>query len=132
MGGWLALVLRLYFILYFINKYSNKFLISGADLDAARASGPTPSAVTTGSTRDAVAQRAPDRAFACPRCQGNALPIDGRPATDITVGDCTLVIKYVNSASGGCTEAIIARGRAAWDKLNKLLPILTPRHHSFF
>ena len=76
-----------------------------------------------------------DPAFVCPRCQGDAPPIDGRPATHIAVDDCTLDVVsefcYLGdmlSAGGGCTQAIIARCRSAWGKFKKLLPILTSRH----
>ena len=52
----------------------------------------------------------------CQRCQGLARPIDGRPITEVRVGDATLEVvdsfcylgdKY--DAGGGCERAIIAR-----------------------
>ena len=87
--------------------------------------------------QDCNTQLSADLSFVCPRCQGKARPIDGRPATAIPVDDCLLDVEsefcYLGdmlSASGGCTQAIIARCRVAWGKFRKLLPILTSRHLS--
>ena len=65
-------------------------------------------------------------------------PIDGRPVTEVVVGDKTLDVVdefcYLGdtlSSGGDCTSAIINRCKVAWGKLRKSLLILTPRNLPF-
>ena len=138
-----------------VNMKKTKFLISGSGLDVVKDSGKFPCAVCRkGVGANSIlcsgchlwvhkkcsgihGRLSADPSFVCPRCQGKARPIDGRPATAIPVDDCLLDVDsefcYLGdmlSASGGCTQAIIARCRVAWGKFRKLLPILTSRQLS--
>ena len=72
----------------------------------------------------------------CPRCQGAACPIDGRPINegfvdevkmDIVPSFCYLVDM---SADGDCDLAVTTRCLVAWGKFRKLLTILTSKHVS--
>jgi len=73
----------------------------------------------------------------CPRCCGNARPIDGRPVTQVDM-DGTLLDVNANfcylgdmlNAGRGCDSAIAAMCCVAWGKFRKLLPFLTTRHLS--
>ena len=75
--------------------------------------------------------------YVCPRCQGLARPIDGRPVTHVDVDGVQLDVVgefcYLGdmiSAAGGCDAAAAARCCAAWAKFHKKLSILTTRHLS--
>ena len=76
--------------------------------------------------------------YECPRCQGVARPIDGRPVTQVDVDGTSLDVEanfcYLGDmlcAGGGCERAIATRCCVAWGKFRKLLPILTRRHLSY-
>ena len=73
--------------------------------------------------------------YVCPRCQGTARPIDGRPITDTVVDRDNLDVEnafcYLGdmlSSGGGCDQAIKTRCSVAWGKFRKLLPILSSKH----
>ncbi len=73
----------------------------------------------------------------CRRCRGHERPIDGRPTTEIKVGNATLEVVdsfcYLGDkleSGGGCVRAIIARCGVAWGKFRQLRPVLTSRHLS--
>ena len=77
------------------------------------------------------------RNYVCPRCCGQARPIDGRPVTQVDMDGTLLDVEahfcYLGDmlcASGGCELAIITRCCTAWGKFKKLLPILTSKHVS--
>ena len=76
-----------------------------------------------------------DPSYRCPRCQGIARPIDGRPMQVVEVGEDKLDVVpefcYLGdtlSGGGGCDLAAIKRCRAAWGKFRELLPLLTNKH----
>ena len=76
-----------------------------------------------------------DPSYECPRCKGEARPIDGRPVQEAEIGDEKLEVVaefcYLGdmlSAGGGCELAAIKRCKAAWGKFRELLPLLTNRH----
>ena len=136
-----------------VNMAKTKFMVSGVGLDKLKDSGKFPCGVCcegvgansihcsrckhwvharcsglTGKIRK-------DPGYVCPRCRGLARPIDGRPVTEVVVGDQTLDVVdefcYLGdtlSSGGGCTSAIINRCKVAWGKFRKLLPILTSRN----
>ncbi|RUS78708.1 hypothetical protein EGW08_013529 [Elysia chlorotica] len=73
--------------------------------------------------------------YVCPRCNGRARPIDGRPFTQVDVDGAMLDVEasfcYLGDmlcAGGGCELAIITRCCTAWGKFKKLLPLLTSKH----
>ena len=75
--------------------------------------------------------------YICPRCQGFARPIDGRPIDKVSVDDVNMDVDpsfcYLGdmlSAGGGCELAISTRCSVGWGKLKKLLPILTSKRIS--
>ena len=138
-----------------VNMKKTKFLVSGAGLNVLKDSGKFPCAVCRkGVGANSICcsscqfwvhkkcsgirgRLSTDPEFICPRCQGRARPIDGRPVTGIPVDNSLLDVESefcylgdVLSAEGGCLQAIIARCSAAWGKFKKLLPILTSKHLS--
>ena len=75
--------------------------------------------------------------YICPRCQGSARPIDGRPIDKVLVDDVNMDVVssfcYLGDmlcAGGGCELAISTRCSVGWGKFKKLLPILTSKHIS--
>ena len=77
-----------------------------------------------------------DPTYQCPRCRNEpgVRPIDGRPFTEVQVGDSVLEVVdrfcYLGdmvSAAGGCDAAAIARCKCAWGKFHENLPLLTAR-----
>ena len=73
-----------------------------------------------------------DASFKCKWSTGQARPIDGRLMAELTVGweklDVVPFFYYLRdclSSGGGCEIATITKCHVAWDKINKLLPILT-------
>ena len=75
--------------------------------------------------------------YICPRCQGTACPIDGRPINEVFVDEVKMDVVpsfcYLGdmlSAGGGCDLAVTTRCSVAWGKFRKLLPILTSKHVS--
>ncbi|KAI8496011.1 hypothetical protein Bbelb_264270 [Branchiostoma belcheri] len=77
------------------------------------------------------------RNYVCPRCRGEARPLDARPVTQVTVDEVVLDVEpsfcYLGDmlcAGGGCELAATTRCCVAWGKFKKLLPILTSRHLS--
>ena len=73
--------------------------------------------------------------YRCSRCQGTARQIDGRPITEVQLGEDKLDVVpdfcYLGdmiSASGGCDLAAITRCKCAWGKFRQLLPLLANRH----
>ena len=75
--------------------------------------------------------------YICPRCQGTACPIDGRPINEVFVDKVKMDVVpsfcYLGdmlSAGGGCDLAVTTRCSVAWGKFRKLLPILTSKHVS--
>lgn len=138
-----------------INFMKTKFLFSGRGLDVLKDSGKFPCAVCRCGVGNNsilcslcnmwVHKRCsgikgrltinPD--YVCPRCEGVARPIDGRPVTIVDVDgnmvDVVSTFCYLGdmlSAGGGCDTAIAARCCVAWGKFRKLLPVLTSRHLS--
>ena len=138
-----------------VNMKKTKIMVSGIGLDVLKDSGRYPCAVCrsgvgnnsiecsqckmwvhkkcSGITRPLVAD--PD--YVCPRCRGEARPIDGRSITHVDIDGTMLDVEatfcYLGdmlSAGGGCGTAIAARCCAAWCKFRELLPILTTRHLS--
>ena len=80
-----------------------------------------------------------DPEYRCARCRGTARPIDGRPATQFTVGEESLEVVdsfcYLGDtvcAGGGCSRAITTRARCAWGKFRELLPLLVSASVSWF
>ena len=78
-----------------------------------------------------------DSNYICTRCNGESLPMDDRPTTQVDIGGINLQVKttlcyLVNRlcSVGDCDIAITTRCYMAWWKLRKLLPSLTPRHLS--
>ena len=68
----------------------------------------------------------------------NALPIDGRPQSEVQVGPDKLEVVasfcYLGdmlSAGGGCEITVTTGVKTAWKKFRKLLPVLTSRHLSY-
>ena len=133
-----------------VNMKKTKFLVSAAGQDVLKDSGRFPCAVCRkGVGANSILCSSCDLwvhkkcsgitgrlsavpEFVCPRCQGKARPIDCRAATAIPVNDCMLDVENefcylgdVLNASGGCTQAIIARSRTAWGKFRKLRPLQT-------
>ena len=138
-----------------VNMRKTKILISGAGLDVLKDSGKFPCAVCrSGVGRNSIFCRlcelwvhkncsgitgrlVPDPDYVCPRCRGEARPIDGRPVTQVVVDGATLDVVptfcYLGdmlSAGCGCDSAIAARCGVAWGKFRKLLPLLTSKHLS--
>ena len=138
-----------------VNMKKTKFLVSGVGLDVLKNSGKFPCATCrTGVGVNSIlcsqcklwvhkkcsgitGPLTADPAYVCPRCQGEARPIDGRPVTEIDVNGTRLDVEssfcYLGdmlSAGGGCDSAIATRCCVAWGKFRKLLPILTSRHLS--
>ncbi|XP_048751430.2 uncharacterized protein LOC125663172 [Ostrea edulis] len=69
------------------------------------------------------------------RCAGAARPIDGRPMTEVGIGDSTLEVVtdfcYLGDmlpSGGGCELAAATRCKAAWKQFRELLPILTNKN----
>ena len=139
-----------------VNMKKTKFMVSGPGLDLLRDSGTYPCAVCRSGVGDNSIQCSecklwvhkkcsgvrgklvPDPDYICPRCQGLARPIDGRPVTEVDIDGTLLDVEasfcYLGdtlSAGGGCTLAITTRCCTAWGKFKKLLPILTSKHVSF-
>ena len=76
-----------------------------------------------------------DPQYKCPRCLGQARPIDGRPVHEVSAGEDVLEVVasfcYLGdmlSAGGGCELAAINRVNVGWGKFRGLLPILSSRH----
>ena len=76
-----------------------------------------------------------DRKYRCPRCQGTARRIDGRPIIELQLGKDKLEVVPefcylgdMTSACGGCDLAVIMRCKCAWGKFRQLLSLLTNRH----
>jgi hypothetical protein len=138
-----------------VNMAKTKLLISGTGLNVLLESGAFPCAVCrSGVGANSIqcpqcslwvhkrcsgvkGRLAASSDFLCPRCKGEARPIDGRPATQIEVDGSTLDIEpnfcYLGDticAGGGCARAITTRCCVAWGKFRKLLPILTSKHIS--
>lgn len=138
-----------------VNLKKTKFMISGPGMDLLRDSGAFPCAVC----RSGVGVNSiecsqcklwvhkncsgiKDRlitnpSYVCPRCLGQARPIDGRPVTQVDVDGTQLDVEasfcYLGDmlcAGGGCELAIKTRCCTAWGKFKKLLPILTSKHVS--
>ena len=139
-----------------VNMKKTKFMVSGPGLDLLRDSGTYPCAVCRSGVGDNSIQCSecklwvhkkcsgirgklvPDPDYICPRCQGLARLIDGRPVTEVEVDGTLLDVEasfcYLGDtlcAGGGCTLAITTRCCTAWGKFKKLLPILTSKHVSF-
>ena len=143
-----------------VNMPKTKCLVSGVGLDVLKDSGKFPCAVCrsgVGSNaiqcttcklwvhkrccgiKSALQRLTANQvaSFVCPRCQGLARPIDGRPVTHVEVDGVQLdvvgVFCYLGdtiSAAGGCDAAAAARCCVAWGKFNTLLPLLTTRYLS--
>ena len=138
-----------------VNMTKTKFLISGVGLDVLKDSGKFPCAVCRSGVGNNSIQCSrcklwvhkrcsslkgrlvQDTQYACPRCLGNARPIDGRPTTQVDIDGSPLEViptfPYLGdtlNAGGGCDSAIAGRCCAAWGKFRKLLPLLTSRHIS--
>ena len=76
-----------------------------------------------------------DPKYRCPRCQGTARRIDGRPIIELQLGKDKLEVVPefcylgdMTSACGGCDLAVIMRCKCAWGKFRQLLSLLTNRH----
>ena len=79
-----------------------------------------------------------DPNYRCPRCLGDARPIDGRTQKDVQVGPDKLEVVasfcYLGdmlSAAGGSELSTTTRVKTAWKKFKELLPVLSSRHLSF-
>ena len=75
-----------------------------------------------------------DPNYRCPRCCGNACPIDKRVTTEVLLNgekldvvDSFCYLGDSSSPGGGCKFAAITRVRCAWGKFRELLPLLTNR-----
>ena len=143
-----------------VNMPKTKCLVSGVGLDVLKNSGKFPCAVCRSGVganaikcttcklwvhkrccgiKSNLGRLSADQveSYVCPRCQGLARPIDGRPVTHVDVDGVQLDVVgefcYLGdmiSAAGGCDAAAAARCCAAWAKFHKKLPILTTRHLS--
>ena len=136
-----------------VNMGKTKIMVSGPQMDVLRKSGKYPCAVClTGTRRNAIfctscaswvhkrcsninGPLKNDPSYKCPRCQGTARPIDGRPIKEAEIGADKLEVVaefcYLGdmlSAGGGCELAAIKRCKSAWGKFRELLPLLTNRH----
>ena len=138
-----------------VNAKKTKVMICGSGLDILERSGKYPcavccsgvgnSSIMCSSCRNWVHKKCSglkhirqDPTYKCARCRGVARPLDGRPQTEIQVGQDKLEVVasfcYLGdtlSAAGGCDLATITRVKAAWRKFKELLPILTSRHLSY-
>ena len=68
----------------------------------------------------------PDPDFRCKRCLGLARPIEGRPYTEVEIGEDTLEVVdsfcYLGdmlSAGGGCELSSTVRVKTAWGKFRE-------------
>jgi len=75
--------------------------------------------------------------YVCPRCRGQACPIDGKTVKQVHVDGTLLDVEasfcYLGdmlSAGGSCSLAIITRCCTAWGKFKKFLLILTSKNIS--
>ena len=132
-----------------------KFLVSGDGHDVLQKSGKYPCAVCCSGvgrnsilysqcilwvhkTCSGITKRLfEDPNYICPRCKGEARPIDGRTVTEVDVDGTMLEMEatfcylgYMLCSSEGCDSAIAARCCVPWWKFRKLLPVLTTRHLS--
>ena len=126
-----------------------KFLISGVGLDVLKDTGKFPCAVCRSGVGNNSIQCSrcklwvhkrcsslkgrlvQNTQYACPRCLGNARPIDGCPTTQVDIDGSPLeVIPTFPYLGGGCDSAIAGRCCAVWGKFRKLLPLFTSRHIS--
>ena len=138
-----------------VNMAKTKFMVSGTNLNVLKKSGQFPCAVCLSGVGANSIQctrcskwvhkkcsgltgnlRA-DPTYVCPRCEGRARPLDGRPVKEVLVDGSKLEVVasfcYLGDmldAGGGCDAAIAARCCVAWGKFRKLLPVLTTRHLS--
>ena len=138
-----------------VNMKKTKFLITGPGLDKLRDSGAYPCSVCRSGVgansiecsqcklwvhkkcSGLVARLTAMPEYTCPRCRGEARPIDGRPATHVTVNGEQLDVDpsfcYLGDtlcAGGGCELAITTRCCVGWGKFKELLPLLTSKHIS--
>ena len=136
-----------------VNISKTKVMISGPNLDSLRKSGKHPCAVCLSRTsRNSIfctncsswvhkkcsgvkGSLRPDPLYKCPRCEGSARPVDGRPVTEVEVGNESLDVVadfcYLGdtlSSGGGCELADITCCKSAWNKFRELLPILTNKN----
>jgi hypothetical protein len=136
-----------------VNMRKTKVMITGPNLDSLRKSGKDPCAVCLkGTSRNCIFCPhcacwvhkkcsgitdilKPDPLFKCRRCKGLARPVDGRPQTEVAIGEEKLEVVsdfcYLGdtlSSGGGCELAAITRCKSAWKKFRELLPILTNKH----
>ena len=138
-----------------VNMARTKFMVSGTDLNVLKKSGQFPCAVCLSGVGANSIQctrcskwvhkkcsglagnlRA-DPTYVCPRCEGRARPLDGRPVKEVMVDGSKLEVVAsfcylgdMQDAGGGCDAAIATRCCVAWGKFRKLLPVLTPHHAS--
>ena len=135
-----------------VNMGKTKVLVSGANLNVLKDSGKFPCAVCrSGAGSNSIFCRGcshwvhkkcsgikgrlvNDPEFKCARCLHLARPLDGRPVTEVEVGECKLEVVssfcYLGDticAGGGCELATITRAKSAWGKFRMLLPILSSR-----
>ena len=138
-----------------VNMSKTKFLISGVGLDVLKDTGKFSCAVCRSGVGNNSIQCSmcklwvhkrcsslkgrlvQNSQYACPRCLGNARPIDGRPTTLLDIDGSPLEVistfPYLGdtlNAGGGCDSAIAGRCCAVWGKFRKLLPLLSSRHIS--
>ena len=138
-----------------VNLPKTKLMISGLGLDVLKDSGKYPCAVCrSGVGANSIecshcklwvhkkcsgisGSLTADPGYTCPRCRGDARPIDGRPITVVEVDGTNLDVEssfcYLGDmmcAGGGCERAIAARCCAAWGKFRRILPLLANRHIS--
>ena len=138
-----------------VNMGKTKVLVSGANLNVLKDSGKFPCAVCrSGAGSNSIFCRGcshwvhkkcsgikgrlvNDPEFKCARCLHLARPLDGRPVTEVEVGECKLEVVssfcYLGDticAGGGCELATITRAKSAWGKFRMLLPILSSRQIS--
>ena len=136
-----------------VNMGKTKIMVSGPQMDSLRETGKHPCAIClSGTGQNSIycsgcakwvhkkcsnikGSLKQDSSYKCPRCQGTARPIDGRPIQEAKIGEDTLEVVaefcYLGdmlSAGGDCELAAIKRCKAAWGKFRELLPLLTNRH----
>ena len=136
-----------------VNMRKTKFMVSGPGLDLLRDTGAHPCAVCRSGVgvnsiqcsqcrlwvhkncSGIIGRLTANPLYVCPRCNGQARPIDGRPFTQVDVDGTLLDVEasfcYLGDmlcAGGGCELAIITRCCTAWGKFKKLLPLLTSKH----